>query len=223
MGVHPPAFLDRVDAGRRLAQKLLAYTGHPHGVVLALPRGGVVIGAEVARALHLPLDVLVVRKLGVPEQPELAMGAISGSKVELWRGLIEELGITPSEVALVIEREAQELRRREQRYRSGLPPLDLEGKLVIVVDDGVATGATMRVALRVVQQHKPAYVIAAAPVMSPESAALLEKDANLVVSVILSDEGRSVGAWYRDFSQVSDEEVITLLAQFRNPPSHSAN
>lgn len=217
MRAHPPAFRDRVDAGRQLAQMLRAYAQHPQGIVLGLPRGGVVVAAEVAHALRLPLDVLVVRKLGVPEQPELAMGAIGGDKVQLWRALIEELGITEAEIAQVIARESQELKRREHLYRRDQPPLNLAGKTVIVVDDGVATGATMRVALQVVRQHRPARVVAAAPVMSPESAKLLAKDADEVVSVIASHEGRSVGAWYEDFAQVDDDTVVALLAQFRSP------
>ncbi|MCS6782636.1 MAG: phosphoribosyltransferase [Gloeomargarita sp. SKYBB_i_bin120] len=206
-----PAFRNRVEAGRQLAHRLEHYARHSNGIVLALPRGGVPIGAEIARYLHLPLEVLVVRKLGVPRQPELAMGAIGGGEVVLWQALINALGITDEEIRAVIARERQEVDRREQRYRAGRPPLALHNRVVILTDDGVATGATMLVAVRVVRRHQPERIVVAAPVIALESLATLRQEADEVVYLVAPLELDGIGLWYEDFRQLTDEEVLKTL------------
>ncbi|MCS7226244.1 MAG: phosphoribosyltransferase [Gloeomargarita sp. SKYB31] len=210
-------FANRAAAGRQLAQRLKHYAGHPEGIVLALPRGGVPVGAEIAQSLQLPLDVLVVRKLGVPGQPELAMGAIGNGKVVLWHRLIEELGITDTEIKAAIAKETQEVHRREQCYRAGNPPLELHNRVVLLVDDGVATGATMLVAVHVVRQHQPARVVVAAPVIALESLATLRREADEVVHLVAPLELDGVGLWYDDFRQLTDAEVIETLERLRRP------
>ncbi|MEN9207759.1 MAG: phosphoribosyltransferase [Gloeomargarita sp. GMQP_bins_120] len=206
-------FANRTAAGRELAPHLETYAHHPQGLVLALPRGGVPVGAEIARHLHLPLDVLIVRKLGVPGQPELAMGAIGNGKVVLWRNLIAELGITEEDIQTAIAQETQEAQRREACYRAGYPPLDLHDRLVILVDDGVATGATMLVAVRIVREHQPQRLVVATPVIALESLATLRREADQVVYLIAPLDLDGIGLWYEDFRQLSDREVVETLAQ----------
>jgi erythromycin esterase-like protein/predicted phosphoribosyltransferase len=208
------SFADRADGGRRLAERLKLYTQRHDVVVLALPRGGVPVGFEVARALGAPLDVFVVRKLGVPGHPELAMGAIASGGVRvLSEDLIEELGIPRTAVEQVSVRERLELERREALYRGSraLPPLRY--RTIILVDDGLATGASMEAAVAAVRQLRPAAVIVAAPVGAAESCARLQRVADAVVCAETPEPFHAVGLWYRRFDQTTDDEVIELLRQ----------
>jgi predicted phosphoribosyltransferase len=207
-------FRNREHAGRALAQELAIYAMRPDVTVLALPRGGVPVAYEVARALQAPLDVLVVRKLGVPGHEEYAMGAIAGGGEQvLDNGLVRELGIGVDAVDEVVRNERHELERRERAYRGNRPAPDLRGRIVILVDDGLATGATMRVAVRAVRRQAPTRVVVAAPVASPEACTLLQGEADDVVCPEVPDAFLGVGRWYLDFSQTSDEEVCRLLEE----------
>jgi len=206
------SFRDRTHAGRALAGRLANLAGRSDVTVLALPRGGTPVAFEVAKALRAPLDVLVVRKLGVPWSPEFAMGAIaSGGERLLDDVLVRELGISARDVEEVAGNEAYELERRERVYRGGRPAPDLRGRTVILVDDGLATGSTMRVAVRAVRRQAPARVVVAAPVAAPEACELLRGEADEVVCAEMPDPFLGVGRWYMDFSQTSDEEVCRLL------------
>ncbi|MDP9929144.1 phosphoribosyltransferase [Variovorax paradoxus] len=206
------SFRDRKYAGRALAKRLGLFAGRRDVTVLALPRGGTPVAYEVAKALHAPLDVLVVRKLGVPWNPEFAMGAIaSGGERLIDDMLVRELGISTRDVEEVASNEAYELERRERVYRGGRPAPDLGGRTVILVDDGLATGSTMRVAVRAVRRQSPARVVVAAPVAAPEACELLRGEADEVVCAEMPDPFLGVGRWYLDFSQTSDEEVCHLL------------
>jgi len=206
------SFRDRTHAGRALARRLENLAGRSDVTVLALPRGGTPVAFEVAKALRAPLDVLVVRKLGVPWSPEFAMGAIaSGGERLLDDVLVRELGISARDVEEVAGNEAYELERRERVYRGGRPAPDLRGRTVILVDDGLATGSTMRVAVRAVRRQAPARVVVAAPVAAPEACELLRGEADEVVCAEMPDPFLGVGRWYMDFSQTSDEEVCRLL------------
>jgi putative phosphoribosyl transferase len=205
-------FLDRRDAGRQLARKLANYTNDTSVLVLGLPRGGVPVAYEVARALHAPLDVFVVRKLGVPGHRELAMGAIaSGGSRVLNLDVIQALEISPAAVESVADRELVELDRQQRIYRGQTPLLDLAGRTVIVVDDGLATGSTMRAAVRALRQSNPACIIVAAPVAAAETARSLREEADGVVCMDAPSDFHAVSMWYEDFSQTSDEEVRNLL------------
>ena len=205
-------FIDRTSAGRLLAGQLQNYAGQPGVIVLALPRGGVPVAYEVARQLGAPLDVLVVRKLGVPCQEELAMGAIApGGVCALNDELIDMLDIEVDAIASVRLHEQQELDRRERLYRENRPPLDVHDKVVIVVDDGIATGATMHAAIAFLHQQNAARVVVAAPVIARDTFRELQSIATEVVAVNTPDELGSVGLWYEDFSPTSDEEVRRLL------------
>lgn len=205
-------FRDRAEAGRELAEALRTYTGRPHLLVLALPRGGVPVGREVARRLHAPLDLLIVRKLGVPGHPELAMGALaSGGGRVLNEGIVEGLGIGMDVIVQVEREEAEELRRREAAYRGTRPPIQVHGRTVILVDDGIATGATMRAGVLALQQREPAAVVAAAPVASAAACAELAHEVE-TVCLEAPEPFDGVGAWYEQFDQVSDEEVRQMLA-----------
>jgi predicted phosphoribosyltransferase len=207
-------YVDRADAGRRLAP-LVAAALHPSSAVpliLALPRGGVPVGAEVAAALAAPLDVLLVRKLGVPEQPELAFGAIaSGGARVLNEEIVFAAGLDDATIAHVVDVEERELARRELRYRGDRAAPAVAGRTVVVVDDGLATGATMRVAVLALRDGGATRVIAAAPVGSDEACALLGADADAVVCPLIPERFKAVGAWYRRFKPVPDEEVGTIL------------
>jgi predicted phosphoribosyltransferase len=206
----PRAFRDRRQAGRVLAPLLRQYAGRRDVVVLALPRGGVPIAYEVAVAIGAPLDVFTVRKLGVPGHEEFAMGAIaSGGASVLDEGVIEGLRISHSEVVRIAERERQELERREHLYRDHRPYPQLDGKIIILVDDGIATGASMLAAV----QKDPGKIIVAVPVAAVESCALLRKHADEVICYSTPEHFGGVGAWYQDFSQVTDGEVRALLNQ----------
>jgi predicted phosphoribosyltransferase len=210
-------FRDRADAGRRLATRLEHYTNRPDAIVLALPRGGVPVGFEVASALHLPLDAVLVRKLGVPGHEELAMGAVTtGGIAFVDRGIVERLEITDEQVEKVIALESAELLRRELAYRDELPPADLEGKIVICVDDGLATGASMRTAVAALRRSHPARVVVAVPVASADIAEEMRTVADEVVVDELPENFRAVSVWYEDFSQTGDQEVRDLLKRSRS-------
>jgi putative phosphoribosyl transferase len=210
-------FRDRADAGRRLAARLMSCAaGHP--IVLALPRGGVEVGYEVARALAAPLDVLVVRKLGVPGHAELAMGAIaSGGTRVINDEIVELLHIPQRIVELVATMEAREVDRRERLYRDARPPVDARGRHVLLVDDGLATGATMRAAVRAVRRQGAARVVVAAPVASRDACENLIGDADDVVCIAMPEPFVAVGLWYEDFSEVTDERVRELLERAEHP------
>src|SRR5207247_273512 len=205
-------FADRADAGRQLAQRLTTYAHRHDVVVLALPRGGVPVGFQVARALGVPLDVFVVRKLGVPGHPELAMGAIASGGVRvLSEDLIAQLGIPPAAVEQVAVRERLELERRDRLYRGDRQLPELRDRTVILVDDGLATGATMEAAVEAVRVYHPARVVVASPVCARDSAARLERIADEVVCANSPEPFQAVGLWYERFDQTTDEEVIALL------------
>ena len=208
-----PLFRDRRDAGRLLAAKLGTYANRPDVLVLALPRGGVPVAYEVARALGAPLDVFLVRKLGIPGHEELAMGAIaSGGGRVLNDEVVRALNIPDRVIDAVAAREAQELARRERLYRGGRPPLDVRGRTVILVDDGLATGATMQAAVKAVRQQRPARLVVAVPIAPPETCEELRTEADEVICAVTPEPFHAVGLWYQDFSQTTDEEVRDLLA-----------
>lgn len=205
-------FRDRAQAGRCLAERLGHYAGRPDVVVLALPRGGVPVASEVARALGAPLDVFLVRKLGFPGQEELAMGAIaSGGSRVLNRSLLERLHVPPQTVDAVASRELRELERRERAYRGTSPPPSLRGKTVILVDDGLATGASMRAAAAALRAQEPARIVVAVPVAASSSCEEFSDLVDEVICVETPEPFEAVGQWYDDFSQTSDEEVRQLL------------
>jgi predicted phosphoribosyltransferase len=208
-------FRDRREAGRELAERIQALEP-ANPIVLGLPRGGVPVAAEIAAALGAPLDVLLVRKLGAPYQPELAIGAIVAAEradVVLNEEIVAELRLRQVDIDAEAKRQLTLLDERRSRYRAARAPLGLEGRTVIVVDDGVATGATLRVALKGVARQGPAHLIAAAPVASRPAAALLKREADAFVVLLMPKLFGAVGAFYRDFSEVSDDEVIALLAK----------
>ncbi|KUI29740.1 phosphoribosyl transferase [Mycobacterium sp. IS-1742] len=206
-------FRDRRDAGRILAGKLSAYAGRDDVVVLGLARGGVPVGWEVAHGLGAPLDVFLVRKLGVPQWEELAMGAIaSGGSVVINEQLVARLGITEEALARAIERETSELRRRETAYRQGRPPPELAGATVVLTDDGIATGASMLAAVRAVRASEPAQVVVAVPVGPATACREIGAEADAVVCATMPAGFEAVGQVYADFHQVTDDEVRDLLA-----------
>jgi putative phosphoribosyl transferase len=205
-------FRDRVEAGELLARKLADYRDRDDVVVLALPRGGVPVAREVARALGVPFDVYVVRKLGVPGHEELAMGAIAtGGVRQINRDVVDALGIPGTVIDAVARREQLELERREQAYRGDRGALSLANKIVVLVDDGLATGSTMRAAVMAARQQQPAQVIVAVPVGAPSTCADLAAEADSVVCVRTPDPFVAVGLWYRDFTPTTDHEVRALL------------
>ncbi len=206
-------FSDRTEAGRLLAAKLTRYAGRPDTLVLALPRGGVPVGFEVAQALHAPLDVLVVRKLGVPGSEELAMGAVAGRGVRVLNApVISSLDIATAAIDAAAEREQHEVRRREQAYRRGRPAPGVHGKYVILVDDGIATGSTMRAALAVLRELQAGHIVVAVPVAARESYLELRRLADEFVVLLIPRDFGAVGQYYLDFEQTSDAEVRRLLA-----------
>jgi predicted phosphoribosyltransferase len=209
-------FRDRFHAGRVLAELLARYAGRPDVVVLALPRGGVPVGAEVARALGAPLDVFLVRKLGVPGREELAMGAVAAGGVLVVNDeVINRLGIPAAVLEEVAAEERQELDRRAEAYRDGRPAPDLRGRTVILADDGLATGSTMRAAIAAVRQLGPAAVVVAVPVGAAETCSEFRGAADHVVCAETPEPFFAVGSWYQDFAQTTDEEVRELLARSR--------
>ena len=207
-------FRNRYEAGEFLAEQLTTYANKPNVIVLALPRGGVPVGAQVAKRLNVPIDVFVVRKLGVPGHPELAMGAIATGGVRVFNGdVINSLRIPDEVIEAVTAEEFEELQRRERSYRDDLPPPEVEGKIVIIVDDGIATGSTMVAAVAALRQLGAGRVVVAAPTIARSTYDYLRKNADDVVAVIVPEEFYGVGQWYEDFSQTTDEEVHQLLAQ----------
>ena len=207
-------FFDRTEAGQFLAENLNSYANREDVLVLALPRGGVPVAAEVAKRLNAPLDVFVVRKLGLPEHPELAMGAIASGGVRVFNGdVVNALRIPDEVIDAVSAEELIELQRREKLYRAGLPSLDVEGKTVIVVDDGVATGSTMLAAVSALRQLNAARIIIAAPVIAASTYREMQRLADEVTAVLVPEHFYAVGQWYEDFSQTTDDEVRDLLAQ----------
>ncbi|HWQ15505.1 MAG TPA: phosphoribosyltransferase [Roseiflexaceae bacterium] len=207
-------FLDRRDAGRFLADHLRAYAGRPDVLVLALPRGGVPVAFEVARALGAPLDVFLVRKLGVPGHEELAMGAIASGGVRVINDEVAgALGIPESVIGAVAAHEQRELERRERAYRDDRPAPDVRGYTAILVDDGLATGSTMRAAVRALRLLGPQRIVVAVPVAAYETCASLRAEADEVVCAATPEPFHAVGLWYEDFSQTTDDEVRELLSR----------
>jgi predicted phosphoribosyltransferase len=205
-------FVDRAEAGEQLAAKLAGYAGRPDTIVLALPRGGVPVAFEIARVLRVPLDVFLVRKLGVPGHEELAMGAIATGGVRvLNRDVVAYLSIPQEAIDIVARREQQELERREQLYRGDRRTLDVRGLTVILVDDGLATGSTMRAAITALKKLKPNRLVVAVPVGPASTVQELREEVDELVCVMVPEYFDGVGRWYEDFSQTTDGEVRTLL------------
>jgi predicted phosphoribosyltransferase len=212
-------YRDRLDAGQQLAEQLRLYAHRLEVLVLALPRGGVPVGFAVAQALHVPLDVFLVRKLGVPGHEELAMGAIASDGVRvLNEDVVNFLQIPLTVIDAVAAQEHQELERRTLHYRSSRPPLDVHGCTVILVDDGLATGATMRAAVLALRQQQPARIVVAIPIASSTVCYELETVADEVVCAATPEPFYAVGLWYENFEQTSDAEVCDLLAQAAHMP-----
>jgi len=205
-------FVNRVDAGRRLASKLAGYAGRTDVLVLGIPRGGVPVAFQVAAGLNAPLDVFVVRKLGVPSQPELAFGAIASGGIQVLDSeIVESLAISGQEIERVAQEERRELDRRERVYRAGRDPLQLADKTVILVDDGIATGASTRAAIAALRELKPARIVLAVPVAPVSTCRRLRREVDELICVDERETFYAIGEFYEDFSQVSDEEVTTLL------------
>jgi predicted phosphoribosyltransferase len=216
-------FRDRADAGRVLAEELIRYAGRDDVVVLALPRGGVPVAYQVARALRAPLDVFLVRKLGVPGYEELAMGAIaSGGLTVLNQAVINALEIAPELIEETASREQSELQRREQAYRGGRPPLGVTGKTVILIDDGLATGSTMRAAIAALRKLRPARIVVAVPTSAASTSEEIRGLADACVCAQTPEPFHAVGLWYDDFSQTTDEEVCELLERASPQPATAA-
>jgi putative phosphoribosyl transferase len=205
-------FHDRLHAGRLLSGKLEHYRNNPDVIVLALPRGGTPVGFEVAKALNARLDVFIVRKLGMPGHEEYAMGAIASGGVRIMNPELGGTSIPQAAIEAVALREEREIERREYLYRGNRPPLELAGRIVILVDDGLATGSTMLAAVVAVQQHKPARCVVAVPVAAPETCARFRTEVDEVVCAITPEQFHAVGQWYQDFRQTTDDEVQALLA-----------
>ena len=208
------SFKDRTHAGQLLAQELRQYTADQSAIVLALPRGGVPVAFTIAQTLHVPLDILLVRKLGMPGHEEFAIGAIaSGGLRVLQEDVIRDYGISEAMVDAITAHESQELERRENLYRGGREAPDLRGRKVILVDDGLATGATMTAAIKTVRAARPVRLIVAVPVGAPDTVAKLTPDVDQMVCLLQPERFYAVGLWYQHFGQTSDDEVIRLLAQ----------
>ncbi len=207
-------FRDRKEAGQKLAQYLAGLANRPDVIVLGLPRGGVPVAFEIARELKAPLDVFLVRKLGVPGHRELAFGAIASGGVRVLNApVVKALGITQETIEQVAAEEQQELQRREQAYRGGLPEQPLAGRIVILADDGLATGSSMRAAVAAVRQQQPARVIVAVPVGAAATCNELQQEADAVVCAYAPEGFMAVGQWYWNFTQITDEEVRRLLEE----------
>lgn len=207
-----PTLVDRKDAGQQLAQKLAAYAGQPDSLVLGLARGGVPVAYEIATILHLPLDVLIVRKLGVPGHEELAMGAIASGGIQVLNtDVVEQLRIPQNVIDAVIERESKELNRRDEAYRGNRPRPDFRGKTVILVDDGIATGATLRAAIGLVRTRNPSRIVVAVGVAPSETVDRLADQVDEFVCLLQPEPFWGVGMWFERFYPTSDTEVRTLL------------
>jgi putative phosphoribosyl transferase len=213
-GKTPRPFRNREQAGQILSERLKHYANRSDVVVLALPRGGVPVGVEVAAALRAPLDVFVVRKLGAPQQPELAMGAIASGGVRVLNDeVVHVLNLSNEAIERVAEVERRELERRERLYRDNRRFPDLTDQVVILIDDGLATGSTMRAAARAVRQHRPGRIVVAVPAAAAETCEELTHEVDEIVCVITPEAFRAVGLWYEEFPQTTDEEVRDLLAR----------
>lgn len=214
----PQAFRDRAEAGRVLASRLTAYANRPDVIVLGLPRGGVPVAYEIARALKAPLDVFLVRKLGVPGHEELAMGAIASGGVRVINeDVVNALRIPEAEIERVAQQEQAELERRERLYRNGRPALDLRGRTVILVDDGLATGSTMRAAIKGVKRQEPARSVVAVPVGAASTCHELRVLVDDVVCAMAPERFYAVGMWYENFTQTTDNEIRELLEKAAQP------
>jgi predicted phosphoribosyltransferase len=214
-------FKDRRDAGKQLAQELTAYAGRPDVIVLALPRGGVPVAYEVARALNAPLDIFIVRKLGLPGHEELAIGAIASGGVRvLNEDIVRALNIPEAVIESIARRELQELERRERTYRGNRPPPEVRGRTVILVDDGLATGASMRAAVAALRAQNPARIVVAVPTAAPETCEAFESEVDEIVCAMTPEPFYGVGRWYEDFSQTTDEEVRALLEEAARQLQH---
>lgn len=208
----PEGFANRTEAGKLLATRLTRYGGRRDTLVMALPRGGVPVAFEIARALCAPIDVFLVRKLGLPGQEELAMGAIASGGVKvLNRDVVGYLNIPEMTINAVARKEQQELERRERLYRGDSPPAEVRGKTVILVDDGLATGSTMRAAIAALKNLGPDRIVVAVPVAPPSTINELFREVDEVVCILTPEDFRGVGRWYQDFSQTTDQEVRSLL------------
>lgn len=218
-------FHDRREAGQLLARQLTRYKAREDVIVLALPRGGVPVGYEIARELKAPLDVFVVRKLGVPWQPELAMGAIAGRGTEVLNGdVVTAYNIPPHVIHEVAEREGRELQRRLQQYRGDRPFPDLRGRTALLVDDGLATGSSMRAAVNALRQEKPKAIVVAVPVAAARTCEELRPEVDDMVCLHTPPDFAAVGLWYEDFSQTTDDEVRELLThEARGHDAHGAH
>ena len=211
-------FQDRADAGIYLVESLQKYAGKPDTIVLGLPRGGVVVAYEVARGLGLPLDVFLVRKLGVPGYEELALGAIASGGVQVInQDVLRSIRITQAQIQEIAAKEAEELKRRERIYRQGREPLAVQGQTIILVDDGLATGATMRAAVAALRKLAPRKIVIAVPVASVEACQEFQRTVEEIICGITPTQFHAVGAWYEDFSQTTDKEVIELLRESQTP------
>jgi putative phosphoribosyl transferase len=220
----PRVFEDRVDAGRQLAARLTHYADRADVIVLALPRGGLPVGFEVARALHAPLDVMIVRKLGTPGQPELAMGAIASGGVRVVNDeVIRELGISQEQLDEVAAEAQLEVERRERLYRAGRPPLEIAGRTAILVDDGIATGSTMRAAIQALRAQKPARLVVAAPTAAPATCEQIRKQVDELVCLTTPEPFFAIGFFYRDFPQLSDDAVREILHKATVQPSAASS
>jgi predicted phosphoribosyltransferase len=207
-------FIDRRDAGRKLARKLSTYAGQPNILVLALPRGGVPVAYEVALALSAPLDVFIVRKLGLPGREELAMGAVASGGVRVLNGdIIRTLSIPDEVIHIVAKRELQELQRREKLYRKDRPSPEVSDRTILLIDDGLATGASMRAAIAGLRAQHPARIVVAIPAAAPDVCEAFRSEVDDIVCAITPEPFYGVGRWYEDFSQVTDEEVRILLEE----------
>jgi predicted phosphoribosyltransferase len=203
---------NRSEAGYLLALKLKKYANNPQGLVLGLPRGGIPVAYEIAKYLHLPLDLCLVRKLGVPKRPELAMGAIAWGGVKVFnQDIINELKITATAIEKVVEQELAELSRRERIYRGNRPLPTINGKIIILVDDGIATGATLKAAIMTLKKQQPKQIIVAVPIVSLSMIPAIEAEIDSLVCLMKPENLNSISLWYEDFSQTSDEEVTRLL------------
>jgi putative phosphoribosyl transferase len=217
-------FRDRTDAGRHLAARLTRYANRPDVLVLALPRGGVPVAYEVAKKLKAPLDMFLVRKLGVPGHEELAMGAIASGAVRVINeDIVNYLRIPEEVIDAVAAREQRELERREQAYRGNRAPPDVKDRIVILIDDGLATGSTMRAAAASLRLQNPARIVVAVPVSSPETCEEFRSEVDEVVCAVTPRNFQGVGLWYEDFSQTSDEEVRELLRRATHQEDHATS
>jgi len=210
-------FRDRAHAGRFLAERLRQYANRRDVLVLALPRGGVPVAYEVAKALHVPMDIFLVRKLGVPGHEELAMGAVASGGVRVINeDVVRSLGIPGAAIDRVAEKELTELSRREQAYRGNRPEPEIRGRTAILVDDGLATGSTMRAAAQALAMKEPAKIVVAVPIASPDTCEALSHEVDEIVCAVTPEPFYAVGLWYDDFDQTTDDDVRALLAESRS-------